>query len=59
VARGFNLEKDVDYHETIAPIVRVISIRTLLTLAAYNDWEVEHLDVVTASLEADTEEEST
>jgi hypothetical protein len=42
---------------TFAPIVRVISIRTLLALAAYNDWEVEQLDMVTAFLEADIEEE--
>jgi hypothetical protein len=26
VARGFTLEKGVDYHETFAPTVRVISI---------------------------------
>jgi hypothetical protein len=37
--------------------VRVISIRTLLVLAAYNDWEVERLGVVTAFFEADIEEE--
>jgi hypothetical protein len=53
VARGFTQEKGVDYHETFAPIVRVISIRTLLALAAYNYWEVEQLDVVTIFLEAD------
>jgi hypothetical protein len=29
----------------------------LLALAAYNDWEVEQLDVVTAFLEADIEKE--
>jgi hypothetical protein len=57
VARGFTREKGADYHETFAPTVRVISIRTLLALVAYNDWEVEQLDVVTAFLEADIEEE--
>jgi hypothetical protein len=57
VARGFTQEKSVDYHETFAPTVRMISTRTLLTLAAYNDSEVEHLDVVTAFLEVDLEEE--
>jgi hypothetical protein len=50
-------EKGVDCHETFAPTVRVIYIRTLLALASYNDWEVEQLDVVTAFLEADIEEE--
>ena len=49
-------EKGVDYHETFAPTVRVITIRTLLALAAYDAWEVEQLDVVTAFLEADIEE---
>jgi hypothetical protein len=41
VARGFTEEKGVDYHETFALTVRVISIRTLLALTACNDWEVE------------------
>jgi hypothetical protein len=58
VARGLTQEKGVDYHETFALItLRVISIRTLLTLASYNDWEVEQLDVATANSEADIEEE--
>jgi hypothetical protein len=53
VARGFTHEHGVDYHETFAPTVRVISIRTLLALATYSDWEVEQLHVVTTFLEAD------
>jgi hypothetical protein len=57
VARGFTQEMRVDYHETFAPTLRVLSIRTLLALAAYSDWEVERFDVVTALLEADIEEE--
>jgi hypothetical protein len=57
VARGFTQDKGVDYHETFALTMRVISIRTLLALATYNDWEVEQLDMVTAFLEADIEEE--
>jgi hypothetical protein len=58
VARGFTQEKGVDYHVTFAPTVTVISIRTLLAFDAYNDWEVEQLDVDTAFLEADIEEET-
>jgi hypothetical protein len=49
-ARGFTQEHGVEYHETFAPTVRVISIRTLLALDAYNDLEVEHLDPETAFL---------
>jgi hypothetical protein len=57
VAHGFTQEKGVDNHKTFAPTVRVIFTRTLLAIAAYNDWEVERLYVVTAFLEADIEEE--
>jgi stage V sporulation protein SpoVS len=57
VARGFTQEHGVDYHETFASTVRMISFRTLLALAPYHNWEVEQLDVVTAFLEADIEEE--
>jgi hypothetical protein len=58
VARGFTQEHGVDYHETFAPIVRVISIRVVLALAAFHDWEVEQLDVVTAFLKANIDEET-
>jgi hypothetical protein len=37
LAWGFTQEHGMDYHETFAPIVRVIYIRTPLALAAYND----------------------
>jgi hypothetical protein len=57
VARGFTQEHGVDYNETFAPTVRVMSLRVLMALAAYYDWEAEQLDVVTAFLEADIEEE--
>jgi hypothetical protein len=57
VAHGVTQEHGVDYHETFAPAVRVNYIRTLLALAAYNDWDVEQLDVVTAFLEADIDKE--
>jgi hypothetical protein len=55
VARGFTQEKGVDYHETFVATVRVTYIRTWLALAAYNDWEVEQLDMVPAFLEANIE----
>ena len=41
VTRGFTQEHGIDYHETFAPTVRVISIRVVLALAAHHDWEVE------------------
>ena len=57
VARGFTQEHGVDYNETFAPTVRVMSLRVLMALVAFHDWEAEQLDVVTAFLEADIDEE--
>jgi hypothetical protein len=47
VARGFTQEHGIDYTETFAPTVKFSTIRVILTLAAYHDYEVEQLDVVT------------
>ncbi len=46
VARGFTQEHGIDYIETFAPTVKLSTIRVILTLATYHDWEVEQLDVV-------------
>jgi hypothetical protein len=56
VARGFTQEHGIDYTETFAPTVKFSTIRVILTLAAYHDWEVEQLDVVTAFLSAELKE---
>ena len=47
----------MDYSETHAPVTRLESIRTLLALAAYEDWEVRQIDVKTAYLYGNLEEE--
>lgn len=47
----------VDYLETFAPVVKVETIRMLLALAAMLDLECEQMDVVTAFLNGDLEED--
>ena len=32
--RGFNMVKGIDYHETFAPVAKIVSLRILLTLIA-------------------------
>jgi hypothetical protein len=56
VARGFTQEHGIDYTETFAPTVKFSTIRVILALAAFHDWEVEQLDVVTAFLSAELKE---
>ena len=57
VARGFMQEEGVDYTETYSPTVRFESIRMMLAAASANAWHMEQMDVTTAFLYADLEEE--
>ena len=52
MARGFTEEHGIDYTDTFAPTMKVSTIRVILVMAAYTDWEVEQLDVVTSFLSA-------
>jgi hypothetical protein len=57
VARGFSQTFGVDYNETFAPVANFMSIRCVLALAAIEDMEIHQMDVKTAFLNGDLEEE--
>ena len=40
VAKGFTQEYGINYEETFAPVARISSIRTLLTVAAASKWDI-------------------
>lgn len=53
VARGFTQRYGIDYDLTFAPVVKLQSIRMLLSIAAALDWEIHQMDVTTAFLNGD------
>ena len=57
VVQGFRQTLGVDYHENYSPVAEMASVRIALTIAAALDLEVEQLDVVTAFLGSELEEE--
>ncbi|KAJ8481928.1 hypothetical protein ONZ45_g15133 [Pleurotus djamor] len=50
VAKGFQQVFGKDYHDTTSPTARPESIRSLLHMAAANDWDIQQIDVKTAFL---------
>src|ERR1700730_4503408 len=57
VAGGHRQKKGVNYDETFAAAAKIALIHVLLTLAAQCDWEIDQIDVVSAYLNADLEDE--
>lgn len=57
VVKGFSQRKGIDFEEIFSPVVKMSSIRIVLSLAASLDLEIEQMDVRTAFLHGDLEEE--
>ena len=56
-AKGYSQQKGVDYEEIFFPVVRYTSIRAVLALVAHYDMALEQMDVKTAFLHGDLEEQ--
>ena len=57
VAKGYAQKKGIDYNEVFSPVVKHSSIRILLALEAQFNMELVQMDMKTAFLHGDLEEE--
>lgn len=57
VVKGYSQKQGVDFDEIFSPVVKMSSIRVVLGLAARLNLEIEQMDVKTAFLHGDLEEE--
>ena len=57
VAKGFTQVEGTDFQKTFSPVARYEAIRFLLAHAALKNWEIEAMDIKTAFLYGELDEE--
>ena len=57
IAQGFTQVYGIDYLETFSPVAKLASLRMLLAIAAVEDLEIHQMDVITAFLVGEIDEE--
>ena len=57
VAKEYVQRQGIDFDEFFAPVARLETVRLLISITAHEGWKVHHMDVKSAFLNGDLEEE--
>ena len=57
VAKGYRQKEGIDFFDTYSPVTRITSIRMLIAIASIYNLEIHQMDVKTAFLNGDLDEE--
>lgn len=57
VAKGYTQQEGLDYQETFSHVVKMVTFRTVLSLAAMNNQKLHQMDVFNAFLQGDLVEQ--
>lgn len=57
VAKGYNQQEGLDYHETFSTAVKMVTVKTVISVAASHQWPLFQMDVHNAFLQGDLSKE--
>lgn len=56
VAKGFKQQAGIDFHETFSLVIKITTVRLLLSITVSRRWTIRQLDISNAFLHGNLEE---
>lgn len=57
VAKGYNQKEGLDYQETFSPVVKMVTVRVVISFTVAQGWNIHQMNVFNAFLQGDLNEE--
>nr|XP_016436402.1 PREDICTED: uncharacterized protein LOC107762549 [Nicotiana tabacum] len=57
VTKGYNQREGIDYQETFSLVVKMVTVRTILSIAVVQHWNIHQMDVSNAFLQGELHDE--
>lgn len=57
VSKGYNHHEGIDYQETFSHVVKIVTVRTVISIATAEGWLLHQMDIYNAFLQCDLYEE--
>lgn len=57
VEKCYNQREGIDYQDTFSPVVKMVTLRTVLAIAASKSWHIHQMDLPNVFLKGDQHNE--